>query len=375
MTSRLFAALVSASAFVAFAVPAAAIEPEAAAQALATALTGGSNAKVTFDSAGASGGNVIIQGLSLSDSQGDGTVRFNETIIEAPSDGGAGIFDSPRISFNAGVLSGDSKGSVGTATLTEVTVLDPAKVNGGAPAKGVLFRTAEARDIRLARNDKPGEVTVARVFMEIGNVVDSIPRDSKGTVQDITLPPEFFADAQFKPETIGYDKLVLDLSWDGSRDVAANTLTVRDFTLSIQDGGNLSFTGVMGNLPEPTALNDADAPAKANAIKVHTITLRYVESSLAGRILDWLAGQQGISRADYANQISAALPFLLATVNNPEFQKELSDAVGAFLKDPKSLTLKIEPEAPISGEEILSVLGSAPQTLPDRLNASVMANN
>lgn len=375
MTSRLFAALVSASALVAFAVPAAAIEPEAAAQALATALTGGSNAKVTFDSASQSGGNVVIQGLSLSDSQGDGTVRFNETIIEAPTDGGAGIFDSPRISFNAGALSGDSKGSIGTATLTDVTVLDPAKVAGEAPAKGVLFRTAEARDIRLARNDEPGEVTVARVVMEMGNVVDNVPRDSKGTVEDITLPPEFFADAQFKPETIGYDRLVLDITWDGSRDVAAKTLTVRDFTLSIQDGGNLSFTGVMGNLPEPTALNDADAPAKANAIEVHSVTLRYVESSLAGRILDWMAGQQGISRADYANQISAALPFLLAAVNNPEFQKELSDAVGAFLKDPKSLTLKLEPEAPISGEEILSVLGSAPQTLPDRLNASVTANN
>lgn len=374
MSSRLLAAFMSAGAFIALTFPAAAIEPEAAAQALATALGGGTNAKVSFQSASEAGGNIVIQGLSVADSQGDGAVLFAETVIESPTEGGAGIFDSPRIAFNGGTVSGESKGSIGSAALTGVTVLDPAKVGGDAPAKGVLFRTAEALDLRLARKDEPGEMTVARVFMEVGNVVDNVPQDSKGTVDGITIPPELFSGASFTPQTIGYDKLVVDLSWDGSRDLAAKTLTIRDFTLGIQDGGNLSIRGVMGNLPAPTALNDADASAKANAIEVHTVTVRYEEQSLAGRVLDWMAQQQGISREDYANQISAALPFLLAAVNNPDFQKELADAVGTFLKDPQSLTLKIEPEAPVSGEEILGLMGSAPQTLPDRLNASVTAN-
>jgi hypothetical protein len=253
-------------------------------------------------------------------------------------------------------------------------VLDPAKVAGKAPGKGVLFQTAEATDLRLARSGEPGEITVARVFMEVGNVVDNVPQDSKGVVEDITIPPEFFAGAQFSPQTLGYEKLVVDITWEGSRDVAAKTLTVRDFTLRIQDGGDLTFTGILGNLPEPTVLNDADAPDKATSAQVHTISVHYQEASLVGRVLDWMAKQQGISRADYANQISAALPFLLAAVNNPEFQNELSGAVGTFLKDPQSFTLKIEPEAPVSGEEIMSIAKSAPQTLPDRLNASVTAN-
>ena len=375
MLPRSFAAALSATAFAAaFSFPAAAIEPEAAAQALATALAGGSNAKVSFESAAQAGGNIVIQGLSVADTQGDGTVRFNETVIESPAEGGGGIFQSPRISFNAGTVSGESTGTIGGAALTQVTVLDPSTVAGKAPGKGVLFQTAEATDLRLARNDEPGQLTAARVFMEVGNVVDNVPQDSKGLVEDITLPPEIFAGAQFTPQTLGYENLVIDITWDGSRDLGAKTLTVRDFTIRIQDGGELSFTGVMGNLPEPTVLNDADAPEKANSVEVHTMTLHYQEASLVARILDWMAKQQGISRADYANQISAALPFLLAAVNNPEFQNELAGAIGAFLKDPRSFTLKVEPQAPISGEEILNIAKSAPQTLPDRLNASVTAN-
>ena len=374
MSSRFLAALLSATTAAAFSFPAAAIEPEVAAQALATALAGGSNAKVTFDSAAQAGPNIVIQGLSVADTQGDGTVRFNETIIESPTEGGAGIFDTPRITFNGGTVGGESTGSIGNAALAQVTILDPGAVAGEAPGKGVLFQTAEANDLRLSRKAEPGELTAARVFMEVTNVVDNVPQDSKGVVEDVTVPPEFFAGAQFTPQTLGYENLVFDVTWDGSRDIGAKTLTVRDFTIRIQDGGDLSFTGKMGNLPEPTALNDADAPAQANSVEVHTITVRYEEASLVGRILDWMAQQQGISRADYANQISAALPFLLAAVNNPEFQNELAGAVGAFLKDPRSLTLKIEPAAPITGEEIMSIAGSAPQTLPDRLNASVTAN-
>ena len=102
--------------------------------------------------------------------------------------------------------------------------------------------------------------------------------------------------------------------------------------------------------------------------------MRYQDQSLAGRILDMLAKQQGISRADYAKQISGALPFLLAALNNPAFQNQVADAVGTFLQDPKSLTVKLAPKTPVTGAEIMSIAGSSPQTLPDRLNASVTAN-
>ncbi len=374
MLSRAVALLLSGVTLFAVTLPAGAIEAEPAAQALAAALTGDSKAKVSFDSARDEGGNIRIEGLSVADGDGDGTVRFANAVIQAPTEGGNGIFETPSITFSDGAISGKSKGSIAAATLTGVTVLDPTEVKETGPGKGLLFATAEATDLKIARDNQPGEVTVARVFVEVRNVVDNVPQDSRGTVEDITLPAEFFAEGKFKPQTIGYDKLTLDVSWDGLRDLAAKTMTIRDFTLSLQDGGDFSVTGIMGNLPEPSQLNDPNASSKAGATEVHTMTIRYDDKSLAGRVMDMLAEQQGITRQAYADQIAGALPFLLAALNNPEFQNEVAGALGAFLKDPRSLTVKLEPTAPVSGQDIMGIMQSAPQTLPDKLNASITAN-
>ena len=151
-------------------------------------------------------------------------------------------------------------------------------------------------------------------------------------------------------------------------------MTVRDFTLSLQDGGALSITGVLGKVPAPSTLNDPDAQAKAAEMELHNVEIHFEDSSLTGRILDLLAEQQGITREEYATQISGAMPFLLAALNNPEFQNEVSTAVGAFLQDPQSLTITIAPESPVTGAEIAGLAGTAPESIPDRLNASITAN-
>jgi hypothetical protein len=376
MSARLAAILLSSAALFATS-PAFAIEPEDAADALAAALTGTGGGESDYAEASLEGSNVVIKGLSLSHgSETDKeSITFEQTVIEIPAEGDTGVFGSPRVTFTNGAIAGESTGTIANATLTDVIVLDPAEVEGGGPAQTVLFHTAEATGLKMTRSDEPGEVTVARVYVETANMVDNIPQDSKGMVEDISLPPEVFAGAEFSPQTIGYDKLVLDLSWDGSRDAATQTMTVRDLTLGIQDGGALKITGVLGKIPAPNTLNDPDAAAKAAEIEVHTVTVRYDDQSLAGRVLDMLAKQQGLTRDDYAKQIAGALPFLLAALNNQEFQNQVAGALGTFLQDPKSLTIKLEPSAPVTGGEIMGLVGTAPQTLPDRLNASVTANN
>jgi hypothetical protein len=108
---------------------------------------------------------------------------------------------------------------------------------------------------------------------------------------------------------------------------------------------------------------------------VHNLTVRYDDNSLAGRVLDFMAQQQGVTREDYAKQITAALPFLLMALNNPAFQDEVAKAVSGFLQDPKSLTIEIAPEAPVSGEDLIALAKTEPGAIPDKLNASVTANS
>ena len=374
MSLRFAAVLLSGSALFATALPAQAIEPDAAAEALAAALTGSGEAEATFESATDDGGDIVVTGLTITRSGEEADkMTFAETVIEAPTEGGDGVFDSPSITFSDGTLSGETNGSVASAVLTGVTVLEPEE-GADAPEQSILFDTLEATDLSFTNTTQPGEVTVGRISMEMSNVVDNVAQDNSGTVEDITVPPELFGQAQFQPSMIGYDQMVFDLSWDGSLDPETEVLTLNDFTVGLQDGGELSITGVLGNVPSPRAMNDPDAPAQAAEMELHNVEIHWQDSSLTGRVLDLLAQQQGISREEYATQIAGAMPFLLAALNNPEFQDEVSTAVSAFLQDPQSLTITLAPDAPVTGAEISNLASTAPQSIPDRLNASITAN-
>ena len=116
------------------------------------------------------------------------------------------------------------------------------------------------------------------------------------------------------------------------------------------------------------------AAGNVTKTKVHELTIRYDDHSLAGRVLDFLAKQQGLARADYAKQISDALPFLLIALNNPGFQEQVATAVSSFLQDPKSLTIEIAPDAPVSGDDLVALAQTDPGKIPDTLHASVSAN-
>ena len=153
-------------------------------------------------------------------------------------------------------------------------------------------------------------------------------------------------------------------------------MTIRDFTLSIAgrrrpvDHRRASArfrTPQHAERPDAAAQGSRDRGAQPSPSATTT-------SRSPGACSTCWRKQQGLTREDYAKQIAGALPFLLAALNNQAFQNKVAGALGAFLQDPKSLTIKLAPASPVTGGEIMALAGTAPQTLPDRLNASVTAN-
>ena len=356
------------------AVPAVAIEPAAVAEAIGAALIRGSKAVVSYDSAMFDGDDVVIKGFTLSRPTGSQAVRFEEALIESPSEEGPGLFQTPRMTFTGGMLTGDPSGAIGFATASGVTVLDPAETQGESFADGILYETAEIRSVRLMRESEPGELVVSRVTAQSQKVPGTPREESTGRVEGLSLAPELFERGRFSPERLGYDALVFDVTWDSVHDVDAETMQVRDVTFGFRDGGDLSIAGTLGNLPDPRVLNDIDVLDKLSDVTLYDLTVSYRDNSFAERMLDLLADEQKISRSDYVAQMSAALPFLLAAVSHKAFRSELIAAIATFLQEPQSLTLDLQPDSPVSADEIASLLESAPGALPDRLGASVRAN-
>ncbi len=357
------------------------MEAEIVARALTAALAKHSGSQITYASAESDGGKVVVRGLKVS--LGSDEITFAEAVVEAPTESTAGIFESPRVTFTDGTISGGSTGSIALVTLTAVTVLDPAKAKSDRLWESILFHTAEATNLWARRVAEPGKITVARIYIETGNVADNVAQDSSGVVENIVLPPELFTDSTLNLGTLGYEQLVLDVSWDGFFDVAAQTLSVHDFTISVENAGDLSISGSLGKV----VLSDPDALQK---IELRRITLRYAENSFAERILDYLTGQQTgqsslwplpacrppCSRADYVQQLLTETAFVLEGLNKQGLENgPIIHELGTFFHDLHSLTISIEPNPPISGEEFLRLGAALPQPLFERLRVSVLATS
>lgn len=109
-------------------------------------------------------------------------------------------------------------------------------------------------------------------------------------------------------------------------------------------------------------------------LSLYHVSLRFDDASLTNRILDAFAKQRGIDREKMIQGLKGTLPFALAAVQNAEFQQQVSSAVGAFLDNPESIEIAVEPASPLSFAVITGSAISAPQTLPELLGVVVKAN-
>ena len=107
-------------------------------------------------------------------------------------------------------------------------------------------------------------------------------------------------------------------------------------------------------------------------MKVHELTIRYDDNSLTGHMLDILAKSRGLSRAKATEQLKNALPVLVMGLDSVEFP--LSRAIGEFLLDPRSLTIKVAPEKPVSIAQLIALVKTDRGALPELLSASVEVN-
>jgi hypothetical protein len=78
--------------------------------------------------------------------------------------------------------------------------------------------------------------------------------------------------------------------------------------------------------------------------------------------------------ADVALGLATAMQLYLAVLEDPALERQIGTAVGAFLRDPRSITLIAAPTEPVFLTEILGLIVSAPMALPGLLAVMLTAN-
>lgn len=353
-----------------------AIDADAVAKALGTSFAQGREDAVSFADAFERGGQVVIKDLAVSLPEKAGTAKFTEIVLDAPAENGDGTFEAASVTMTDGTIEGDDvNGAVSSAVMTDVTILSAEIIKAGGLDQGLLYKTATITGFRVIPNDEFGEITVEKVEIETGNIVDYQAQASRGAVTGIRIPVEFAAQGPMSPQSLGYEEIILDANWDGARDPATQVAKFDIVTIAMRDGGSISISGTLGNVPAMRPKEPQEPMMLLSQLTVQSLKLHYSDDSLAGKILEAAAAKQGTTREQYAQQLAGALPFFLSMIQNPPFQNKVAAAVGKFLTDPKSLTISVQPDRPVSGAELIGLVQTAPQTLPDVLGASIEANN
>ena len=104
-------------------------------------------------------------------------------------------------------------------------------------------------------------------------------------------------------------------------------------------------------------------------------SIRFDDATITKRVLDYIGGQQGVSGDQLAQSLKGMVPLMMAQLNVPELQNQVSTAVNSYLDAPKSLTISAEPAKPVPFPMIIGAAMGAPNTVPSVLGVKVTAND
>jgi hypothetical protein len=237
----------------------------------------------------------------------------------------------------------------------------------------VTFRTVEARGLRLQHPAKPEAVSVERLFVEAGDFLGNRPQHIRGRIERFSLPPIFFQEMfGVDLKALRYDSLVLDIAWDGSFDLVRKTMTLRDLNAAVENGGVLSLTGALRRIPELDEISSASGGESLRKVELQSLTMRYDDNSLASRFFDFVGVQEGKPRTTLAQEVETNISRDLDL--DPAFELNLGRLASAFVTEPRSFSVSMEPDTPLSTDDMARIIEVAPETLHDRLRISVTAN-
>lgn len=219
------------------------------------------------------------------------------------------------------------------------------------------------------------------------------PISSSVTVDRIQFDTENLDDPRAREtmKALGYEQLRGDLVVNAVWNPQNGQLALTDMTLSAEDAADLTLmldvrgytteiVQAMRDLQKNTTPDNEQASGMAmlgmlQQLEFHSMSLKLKDESLTGRLLDFVAAQQGMNRESVTAMALGFLPLGLAQLQSPEFAANAQQAISTYLNDPDTLTISAEPTDPVPFALLMGpALGGNPQALLQMLNVTMSAN-
>jgi len=196
-------------------------------------------------------------------------------------------------------------------------------------------------------------------------------------------------------QALGYEQVAGSMKMAGSWNLGEGRMDLSQFDLTVDDAGTFGFTFDLGGytpaliaslreMSKQMATDDDDSNNTAQGLAMlgllqqlsfHGAEIAFTDDSLTNKVLEYVAGNQGMKPKDVANQAKAVAPFLLAQLKNPELTTQATQAISAFLDNPESLRISAKPASPVPFALLAATAMSTPTELTKSLAVSNSAND
>ncbi|MCC6984530.1 MAG: hypothetical protein IT535_14780 [Bauldia sp.] len=250
-----------------------------------------------------------------------------------------------------------------------------AKTSGGAEINPLdLIPTLGFLEIAGVTLDAPEFAgSLERFFVRFGGYVGFVPTGMDAEINDLTVDVDQIEEEEVAAvfEALGYDQILIDVGLDWNWREVDQTLTLRDFSIGIDDVGSVSARLELRGLTREAIENLSEETFLG--LEFVSATLTVDDDSITSRAINMQAEQLGITPDQFREQIKGAVPFFLMVLQDAAFQGQIAPTLQAFIDNPGSLTMTLRPKRALPLMELLAAASDAPQRLPSLLSVEIQA--
>ena len=163
-----------------------------------------------------------------------------------------------------------------------------------------------------------------------------------------------------------------NFGFNGSVYYTVNDIGTMRVTMDVSDVSMAFLEAVQNMKPEqdPSAL----AP-QAQGISFGSMSFRFEDLSITNKVLPLIAQMNGMDVNTAKGSAGAIAQLGMASLNSPEFTKQVVDAINAYLADPRSITVSAKPGQRVTVGQLMTVNPQDPASIIKLLGAGVSAND
>ncbi|RUM19354.1 hypothetical protein EFQ99_31155 [Rhizobium vallis] len=359
------------------------------------AATGAGGTVITFEKADVDGDTVTASGVEvgLASLPGD-KMKIGEITFEGVKETEGGGYYAKSVAFpDVDVKQEGGEFSAKDLQVQGLTI--PANAAGATLDDIVLYEVVSTGRIAFNMNGKD-VFSIESSESNLGREDGGFTYDANVAGLKIDLSQVEEPASKDAIEKLGLTTLDGAVTMKGSWETESGKVAIDEYAFDFKNVGRLNlavdFSGYTLNFIK--SLQEAAKTAEANPNKeeanqamglamlgmmqqltFNSAELRFDDASITKKALDYAGSQQGVSGDQLAQSLKGLVPVMLAQLNLPELQNQISAAVNTYLDGPKSLTISAAPEKPVPFPMIVGAAMGAPNTIPTVLGVKVTAND